>query len=64
MKVTVTVAAALLGAAALMTGNAALAAKNTNSEKVAKLLVPAQEALKNKQYPAALGQDPRGRGAA
>ena len=56
MKVTVTFAAALLGAAALMTGNAALAAKNTNSEKVAKLLVPAQEALKNKQYPAALAK--------
>jgi hypothetical protein len=57
MKVTVTVAAAILGAAVLMTGNPALAAgKNTNSEKVAKLLVPAQEALKNKQFPAALAK--------
>jgi tetratricopeptide (TPR) repeat protein len=57
MKVTVTVAAAILGAAVLMTGNAALAAgKNTNSEKVAKLLQPAQEALKNKQYAAALAK--------
>ncbi len=57
MKVTVAVAAAILGAAVLMTGNPVLAAgKNTNSEKVAKLLVPAQEALKNKQYPAALAK--------
>ncbi len=57
MKVTVTVAAALIGAALLMSGTPALAAgKNTNSEKVAKLLVPAQEALKNKQYPAALAK--------
>ena len=57
MKVKVTVAAAILGAAVLMSGNLALAAgKNTNSEKVAKLLVPAQEALKNKQYPAALAK--------
>jgi tetratricopeptide (TPR) repeat protein len=57
MKVKVTVAAAILGAAVLMTGSLALAAgKNTNSEKVAKLLVPAQEALKNKQYPAALAK--------
>lgn len=56
MKVTVTVAAAILGAAVLMTGNVALAAKNTNSEKVAVLLRPAQEALKNKQYGAALSK--------
>jgi tetratricopeptide (TPR) repeat protein len=57
MKVTVTVAAAILGAAVLISANPALAAgKNTNSEKVAKLLVPAQEALKNKQYPAALAK--------
>src|ERR1700759_378995 len=58
MKVTVTVASAiLLGAAVLTTGAPALAAgKNTNSEKVAKLLVPAQEALKNKQYAAALAK--------
>jgi hypothetical protein len=57
MKVTVTVAAGVLGAALLMTGGAALAAgKNTNSDKVAKLLLPAQEALKNKQYPAALAK--------
>ncbi len=57
MKVTVTVVAAVLGAAVLMTATPALAAgKNTNSEKVAKLLVPAQEALKNKQYAAALAK--------
>ena len=55
MKVTVTVAAAILGAAVLMTANSAFA-KNTNSEKVAKLLQPAQEALKNKQYAAALAK--------
>ncbi len=41
----------------LLTGNLALAAgKNTNSEKVAKLLLPAQEAMKNKQYAAALAK--------
>jgi tetratricopeptide (TPR) repeat protein len=57
MKVTVTVAAAVLGAAVLITGAPALAAgKNTNSEKVAKLLQPAQESLKNKQYGAALAK--------
>jgi tetratricopeptide (TPR) repeat protein len=57
MKVTVTVAAALLGAAVLMTATPALAAgKNTNSEKVATLLKPAQESLKNKQYAAALAK--------
>jgi tetratricopeptide (TPR) repeat protein len=58
MKVTLTVAAAILGAAVLMTGNLAFAAaaKNSPSEKVGKLLIPAQEALKNKQYPAALAK--------
>jgi tetratricopeptide (TPR) repeat protein len=57
MKFTVTVASAVLGAALLASGGAALAAgKNSNSEKVAKLLQPAQEALKNKQYPAALAK--------
>ena len=56
MKVTV-VASAVLGAAVLMVGGTALAAgKNTNSEKVAKLLQPAQESLKNKQYAAALAK--------
>jgi hypothetical protein len=58
MKVTVKVSAAILGVAVLMTGSIALAAaaKNSPSDKVAKLLVPAQESLKNKQYAAALAK--------
>jgi tetratricopeptide (TPR) repeat protein len=58
MKASVTVAAALAaGMALLIAGAPALAAgKNTNSEKVAKLLVPAQEALKSKNWAAALSK--------
>ena len=58
MKATVTVAAALAAGMALLIASApALAAgKNTNSEKVAKLLVPAQEALKSKNWAAALSK--------
>jgi tetratricopeptide (TPR) repeat protein len=57
MKVTVTLAVGLIGGAAfLLAGGTVLAAagKNTNSAAVANLLKPAQEALKNKQYAAAL----------
>jgi tetratricopeptide (TPR) repeat protein len=58
MKASVTVAAALAaGMALLIAGAPALAAgKNVNSEKVAKLLSPAQESLKSKNWAAALSK--------
>jgi len=58
MKASVTVAAALAaGMALLIAGAPALAAgKNVNSEKVAKLLSPAQESLKSKNWEAALSK--------
>ena len=56
MKVSVALTSALLAGLALVTVTPAFAAgKNTNSEKVAKLLAPAQEMLKAKNYNGALG---------
>jgi tetratricopeptide (TPR) repeat protein len=56
MKVSVALTSALLAGLALVTVAPAFAAgKNTNSEKVAKLLAPAQEMLKAKNYTGALG---------
>lgn len=59
MKASVTAAAGLTaGIALLIAATPSLAAdkKPTNSEKVAKLLAPAQEMLKSKNYAGALGQ--------
>ena len=59
MKVTVKLALALAASLALLAGGAptwAAAAKNTNSEKVAKILKPAQEALQQKKYADALAK--------
>jgi len=52
MKVTVKLALALAVSLALLASGAPTwaAAKNTNSEKVAKILKPAQEALQQKKY--------------
>jgi tetratricopeptide (TPR) repeat protein len=57
MKVSVAWTSALVAGLALVTVAPAFAAagKNTNSEKVAKLLAPAQEMLKAKNYNGALG---------
>jgi tetratricopeptide (TPR) repeat protein len=58
MKASVTVAAALAASISLLiAGASALAAsKNTNSEKVAKLLAPAQEMMKAKNWTGALAK--------
>jgi tetratricopeptide (TPR) repeat protein len=58
MKASITVAAALAAGMALwVAGSPAVAAgKNTNSEKVAKLLVPAQEAMGQKKWAEALSK--------
>ncbi len=59
MKASLTVATGVVAGLALLTlaGPAlAAAAKNTNSEKVATLLKPAQEALKAKNYTAAMAK--------
>jgi tetratricopeptide (TPR) repeat protein len=58
MKASVTVAAALAASISLLIAGApALAAsKNTNSEKVAKLLAPAQEMMKAKNWTGALAK--------
>lgn len=58
MKSTAIFATGLIASVGLlMTGAPALAAgKNTNSEKVAKLLAPAQELMKNKKYTEALAK--------
>jgi hypothetical protein len=59
MKVTVKLALALvasLGLLAVGTSGWAAEAKHSNSEKVAKILKPAQEALQKKQYADALGK--------
>src|SRR5271170_1544811 len=57
MKVSVAWTSALVAGLAFVTVTPAFAAagKNTNSEKVAKLLAPAQEMLKAKNYSGALG---------
>jgi len=58
MKVTVKLALALAVSLALLASGAPTwaAAKNTNSEKVAKILKPAQEALQQKKYADALAK--------
>lgn len=58
MKVTTAFTAGLIASVGILMAGApaSAASKNTNSEKVAKLLVPAQEALKSKQYPTALAK--------
>ena len=58
MKVTANLATGLVaGFGLLVTGAPAwAAAKNTNSEKVAKILKPAQEALQGKRYAEALAK--------
>src|SRR5580700_10306644 len=56
MKVSVALTSALVAGLTLVTVTPAFAAgKNANSEKVAKLLAPAQEMLKAKNYSGALG---------
>jgi tetratricopeptide (TPR) repeat protein len=57
MKVSVTLTSALVAGMALVSVTPAFAAgKNANSEKVAKLLAPAQEMLKAKNWSGALAQ--------